>query len=263
MIHTHRRPAIAPCTLVFAALVASVGAQSAGEEFAQAIEQAQGMAAWEAQPAVQMHMRVDFGGQTRIDGTVLYDHDNSRVRIEQRDGTLLVFDGQHAWASPASAEYQAARFHLLTWVYFLAAPFKLSDPGTHLELAGEKDLHGVACETARLTFSAGVGDTPEDWYLLYRDPETNHLDAMAYIVTYFANRAAAERQPHIVVYSDFETTDGVTLPMTWTFYAWSEDEGPHGDPIGHVSVSDLEFVTPSPGAFTRPADAREDKMPGM
>ena len=32
--------------------------------------------------------------------------------------------------------------------------------------------------------AAVTGDAPRDWYILYRDPQSDRLRAMAYIVTY-------------------------------------------------------------------------------
>jgi hypothetical protein len=158
-------PATAPATAPVRA--------DASAQFVASLERAHGIAAWRTHEAIETTMRVTFGESTAIDGTVLFDQHGGRVRIEQRDGTLLVFDGEKAWVSPPEADFQAARFHLLTWPYFLAAPFKLRDPGTHLEPLADLTTHGESHPAARLTFDDGVGDAPDDWYILYREPETD------------------------------------------------------------------------------------------
>ena len=100
--------------------------------FAQRIERAHGMDAWQNKQALKTDLVVHFGGAELVNGTMIYDMHTSRVRMEMTNGTTLIFDGEKAWVSPSSAEAPMARFHLLTWPYFLAAPFKLRDPGTHL-----------------------------------------------------------------------------------------------------------------------------------
>lgn len=39
-------------------------------------------------------------------------------------------------------------------------------------------------QTAKLTFEKGIGDAPDDWYVVYTDPENNTMQAAAYIVTF-------------------------------------------------------------------------------
>lgn len=230
--------------------------------FAGPIEAAQGAAAWRAAEAVSAEVTVTFGGQTVVDGRFLFTPDVGRSRLELADGTVAVFDGDSAWVSPLSAELPQARFHLLTWPYFLAAPFKLRDPGSHLEDLGTRPLDGVDHPAARLTFDPGVGDSPDDWYVVYRDPATDRLAGLAYVVTYGRSREQAEAEPHAITYHDFETVGGATVPTTWRLWAWSEEEGVHGEPIGEVTVRDVQLVTPPAGAFERPADAKEDPLPG-
>lgn len=231
--------------------------------FAEALEKAQGLGAWRSRPALECALEVVFGQTTLVEGTLLFDPHRDRVRIEQRGGILLVFDGSRAWVSPDTAQFRGARFHLRTWTYFLAAPFKLRDPGARLVEMGSLPLLGKDYPAARLTFDSGVGDTPEDWYVLYRDPQTNYLAAMAYIVTYGKDREHAEVDPHVVVFQDFTSTDGVALPTRWTFHHWKQETGAQGEPIGHVRLKNIRFVELEDSAFARPADAREDSLPAV
>lgn len=247
--------------------VAADAATSAAEDsfaaaFAAPIEAAHGKEAWERAGAVSADLSLSMGGNQVLAGRLLFTPQVGRSRLELADGTVAVFDGEGAWVSPAAADLPQARFHLLTWPYFLAAPFKLRDPGAHLEDLGTRPHDGVEHPAARLTFDPGVGDSPDDWYVVYRDPATGRLAAMAYVVTYggrSAEEAAAE--PHAITYHDFRQVDGATLPTTWRLWNWSEEEGIHGDPLGEVILADLAFVTPPPDAFARPADAEEDPLP--
>lgn len=225
------------------------------------IEIAHGKPAWTRQQAVAFDLTVTFGGGVLLDGSMTYEPGSGRVRIETDGGATLVFDGERAWVSPSAAQVPMVRFQLLTWPYFLAVPFKLHDPGTYLAPHGNRPLNGVTHETALLTFDPGIGDTPDDWYVIYQDPDTDRLAAVAYIVTYGTTADEAEKEPHVLVYEDYWTVDGVALATRWVMYNWSLAQGAVGEPLGDVRLSNIRFVKPDERDFERPADAREDPLP--
>jgi hypothetical protein len=230
--------------------------------FAAAIEAAHAGETWTSHPAFASGVALELGGNAIFDGAMTLTPDAARTRIERAsDGAVLVFDGDTAWVSPAGAEWPMARFHSLTWAYFLAAPYKLDDPGTRLEPLGERVLFGTPHDAARLTFEAGTGDAPDDWYVLYRQPATGRLAAMAYIVTYGGTREEAEKEPHAIVYRDYVEVGGVPVPTSWDFHLWSEEEGVHGDPIGRVKLTDPRFVDAGDETFEAPEGAREEALP--
>jgi hypothetical protein len=234
----------------------------AGPEIVRRVEAAHGLAAWRDRRAVAADIDVSFGREPLFSGGLLYDVHTGRVRLDVRDTAILFFDGERCWISPATADVPGARHHLLMWPALMAAAFRLRDPGTRLETTGPRALDGIQHETALLTFDAGAGGSPGDWFVLYEDPETNRLAAIAYAVTWAGMApAAAGRGPRSIVYRDFVTIDGVTLAQRWTFHRWSADEGPHGDPIGSATLGNLRFVEPVPRAFAVPADVREDRLP--
>ena len=237
-------------------------AQAAIPPFAAAVEAAHGADAWRSHDAFAADAALFYGGQRVFEGTITLTPDAARTRTERAaDGAVLVFDGDTAWVSPADAEWPMARFHALTWPYFAAAPFKLADPGSHLGPLGERDLLGTPHEAARLTFDPGIGDSPDDWYVLYRDPATGRLAAMAYVVTYGRTAEEAEQEPHAIVYGEFVDVEGVQVPTVWQLYNWSEEEGVHGDPLGRLELSNPRFVEPGPETFTAPEGAREEGLP--
>jgi len=246
-----------------------LGGQAAGETpnpstpaaFIAAIEAAHGRDVFDSKQAIAMDYEGVWGGAKTNKARFVIARDTSRVRAEYDDGTLVVWDGSEAWVSPTNSPLQAARFHILTWPYFLLAPMKLGDPGSHLALLGTKSLQGNEFDAGKLTFDAGIGDAPDDWYLVYRDPRSSRLKAMAYIVTYFASVADAEKEVHAITYDDFLTVEGVTFSTRWRFWNWSTEKGIHGDPIGEARVSNLRFLTPTPDTFRAPPDARPDPKP--
>ncbi len=248
--------------LIFSVLFVGFGSKASEAQFAEPIGKAQGLSNWYSHQAFQTDALIEFGGNKIFSGTLIFTTNMTKVRMENSEGVVLVFDGANAWVSPASADFPMARFHLLTWPYFLSVPFKLNDPGVQIRDLGELKLDGEMQPAAKMTFAPGVGDTPDDWYVLYRDTKTDYLRAMAYIVTYGSSLKKAEEEPHAIVYDNFMEVTGVTIPTTWMFYRWNETEGVNGGPIGRVTLTNLRFVTPSADAFDKPADAKTDDLPG-
>ncbi|MFG0329668.1 MAG: hypothetical protein ACF8PN_07170 [Phycisphaerales bacterium] len=246
--------------LVGAALTLTGCATEKG--LARRVERAHEMDRWTAREVAATDLRVDFGGQTILEGRMWVEINGDRSRLELSDGATLVFDGDDAWVAPPHAPAPQARFHLRTWPYFLEAPYKLRDPGTILEDRERRMLDGAEHHSMRLSFEPGVGDTPDDWYLLYVDPATHLLEAMAYIVTYGTPLDEAESDPHAIEYDEFTPIEGVPVPMRWTFRSWNEERGVFGDPLGGVHLSEFEFVPASQVDFNRPANSRRDKLPG-
>ncbi len=229
------------------------------------VEKAHGFERWRGRQAVAADITVTFGGKKMVDGRFTFDTPVGKARAEMVDGTVMVFDGQQAWVLPGpkgSSGMMGARFHLLTWPYFMAAPMKLRDPGAHLARLPDARFNGKPHRRAKLTFDAGVGDAPDDWYILYVDPDTHWLRAMSYIVTYSKSAREAEKEPHAIVYDGFVKFNGITLAQRWKFHHWNETDGIHGKPLGEATVSRIRFVNPATDTFVKPEGAHEDKLPG-
>ena len=219
------------------------------------VETAHARETWRGKPALAADIEVEIGGQVANRGRLLFKTDLSASRIELADGTVLVFDGQDAWVSPSVSDFQRARWHLRAWPYLIALPAKLRDHGTRLEPMDQRDLQGKTYDVARLTFEPGTGDTPDDWYLLHRDPETDRLAAAAFISTYGQPVLEAEQAPQAVVYEEVAEVEGVPLPTRLTLWSWNRESGLQGEPFAEVRFSNLAFTTPGPDAFIRPEDS--------
>ena len=220
------------------------------------VQRAHGSWRWTNSRCVQTHIQINFGGKVHLTGKLLTDRMAGKVRLTLNDGTVLVYDGQHVWMSPPNGPVAKPRFDALTWAYFLAAPFKLNDAGTHLQSLGTLPFIGDrSLPAAKLTFAPGVGDTPDDWYVIYVDPKTRWLRGMAYIVTYGKKVAEAEQNPHVITYDNYVNLAGVILPRTWTFWNWSQEQGAYGQPIVLATLSNMQMVYPADNSFTQPANS--------
>lgn len=230
--------------------------------YATGIEAFHNKAVWDTKKAIAFDIDIQFGGQPVLQGRITTLTSTGQVRIDLTDSlqSRMIWTGTEAVVSPASSPAGGARFHVLTWPYFLAAPFKLQDPGARLEETGTAQVDDRAASTARLTFASGTGDSPDDWYVVYKEAATEELLAMAYIVTFGKSLSDAEADPHAIVYKGYEMVEGVRIATDWTFTGWSQ-EGGIGEEIGAATLSNLAFAEPEPGFFEVPADHRVEALP--
>ncbi len=226
------------------------------------VEKAHGLEKWWKTKALQFDIQVTFGGEVKVDGQFTFETNAGRVHTKLKNGTLAVFDGKKAWVSNLE-KFPGARFHLLTWPWFISTPMKLRGGGAYLSPINEQELQNKKYLVSKQTFAKGTGDTPDDWYLIYIDPQTNLVYASAYIVTYGKDIGTAEKTPKIVTFHDYVDLDGTKISTKWLFHKWSEKEGILGSPVGEVVVSNLKFVDVSDELFAKPEQAVEDKLPNM
>ncbi len=111
-----------------------------------------------------------------------------------------------------------------TWIndtYWLLAPYKLRDPGTHLAYDGEETLDGTVYDKLRLSFD-NVGLTPKDRYWFWVNRETGLVDRWAYILQdYPADRPATawkwtDWKPYggiMLASGRLEVSEGRQLPL--------------------------------------------------
>ncbi len=184
----------------------------------------------------------------------------SRARQQLADDRDLEFgwDGSHAWVAPKDAELGVnARFWALTPYYFVAMPFVLADPGVNLQKQGTADLKGSTYDVVKATFGENVGDSPDDYYVVYLNQETGRLGALRYIVSYpgfFPD--GGHSSPDLMIYEGEVTVDGITLAETYPTYAWDAETSERGDKVTAVEMSDFEFRPETPDAyFEAPDDA--------
>ena len=162
----------------------------------------------------------------------------------------LIWDGKTSFSSYSS--YKSSRFGLLTWSYFFAAPYKLSDPGTNMEYLGGKKLNELSFETGKLTFGENVGDSPDDWYIVYKEKESSLLAAMAYIVTASSSVEEAEEDPHAITYEAYTEVGGIPFATQWNFWTWNE-QGELNKLLGSATISNIKFIKNSLDEFKIPS----------
>ena len=204
--------------------------------------------------AIAYDLDLWFGGKPRYGGRVTQSVSMDRIAIDRdADDVGLRYDGARVAMvgdTAVGGDWPRARFDVFTWPYFFAAPFKRADPGTAWgEVADYPWVGGEAAPAAELTFAAGTGDAPDDFYVVVPGAD-GLLDGMAYIVTFGKGAdAAAEAAPHAIRYSDYRDVDGVPVAHRWEFFNWNADDGLGEELIGYADLSDVRWVDADDEAF--------------
>lgn len=228
---------------------------SAADNIVESIENAHKKQEFLLKEAVSFDLDITFGGNKAFEGKITTLTDSTKILMETDNGITLIYDGTNVYQTPADKEYERARFDIFTWSYFFLFPYKLNDPGTVWKDYGIKNLDGKDFKSGKLSFEKGIGDSPDDWYVVYADPESDIIRYSAYIVTYFESQDKAEKDPHAIEYSDYVDVNGIPISTEWKFRGWKKDEGLTKE-LGHAKVSNVEFIEVEPDLFKKPENAK-------
>ena len=238
-------------------------ASDAGRLVWESIEAHGGLHAWYSSGALSFRFNYQpRNGKQRRDTRQIVDPWSSRAVHELSDDASVRFgwDGQEAWQVVPDGKTLPinARFWALTPYYFVGLPFVLADEGVHLELMTPEPLDGVDHHMVRVTYEDGTGDAPDDYYVLYLDPQYDRLDALRYVVSYPGFFGEGEHSPEkLMVREGVQTVGGLRLPERMPTYAWSQaGRGAH---VTEIALTELAFLPPSdwaPELFDAPAEAQ-------
>jgi len=234
------------------------------EDIADRVQAAHNLKSWWAKEVVRAEVRIILNGETMVDGTFTFEAHGPKARYDRNDGTTVYYDGETAWVSPADAEAPMGRFHVLTWPWFVMAPFKMQGEGITLSDLDNATVGDERFITILQTFGEDVGDTPDDWYRFFIDPNTMRIDMMSYIVTYGKDPEKADEQPSIIRYFDYTMPEmGPSISTRYEFWHWdAEAKAFAGDsPKGTGEVMSIEYVSADDADFEVPSGARELPLP--
>ncbi len=174
---------------------------------------------WDAMNNLCFTMEKEGGNETHT-----IDLKSRKVRIET-DKFTLGFDGEKVWLDQDSTYFspQRARFYHNLMFYFYAMPFVLGDDGITYSETEALEFEGTSYPGTKISFGDGVGDAPDDEYILYRDPRTNEMAWLAYTVTYGKNEKSDRFS--FIKYDQWTDVNGIKLPSKLHWYA-VEDGAP-------------------------------------
>ena len=198
----------------------------------------------------------------KFSGTRSEPHTQYVVDLKTRKETQTVEnkytlgnDGEKVWVTPVRDSFpgKSPRFMKGLVFYFVAIPFVLADEGVALEDLGKKEVNAREYNVIKATFGDGVGDAPEDQYILYTDPTSNLIDFITYSVTYFDKSKGTQ---YNALRYEWKNVNGLLFPEKYIGYKWENEalgEVRYESPFANASFSqekmaDSLFVVPE-GAY--------------
>lgn len=223
----------------------------AGAIVLRGIERHGGLAAWFGGRAIAFDYTYDPVERpaTRTRQTIDLLASRAYHDIIEPGAGRFAFDGHKAWVLHEKPGFPLPpRFWSLTPYYFVGLPFVIADPGVKLQVVDDDPAAAglPPAEVVKVTYEAGTGDAPDDYYVLYFARDDGRLLACRYIVTYgplLEKRGGKHGPEKLLVFEDFEAVGPLTLARKHTFYAFGE--GKRGDKVTDAGPAKIVF----PAAF--------------
>jgi hypothetical protein len=203
---------------------------------------------WVRAPIIRFDFRVSDKGKVAVDRAHLWEKKSGRYRLEgktkegqdavtlfnvaTREGTAYV-NGKKLEGAAATQALKDAYGAFINDMYWLAMPWKWTDPGVNLKYLGKRSRGAESYDIVQLTFGK-VGLTPGDKYEAYVSPRSHLME-------YWKFDLQSGRKDE---YSwEYTTTGGIKLAKNHT--------NPDGRSINMGDVEVLESAEDS--LFTDPA----------
>lgn len=208
-----------------------------------------GLDAWKQMKTLEFTMLKESGDEVTITDL------NNRYSLIKMPKHTIGYDGNQVWLhSKDTTSYKGKpKFYYNLMFYFYAMPFILSDDGIYYEDVAPLEFEGNSFPGIKISYESGVGESPEDEYILYYDAETYKMTWLGYTVTYFSKEKSKEF--HFIKYSDWQTVNGLQLPKTLTWYNYENN-------LPTTKRNDVEFINiklsknaPPKESFLKPEDA--------
>ena len=224
----------------------------------------------------RLHVEVAAHGgidRWRSYGTLEYDlqkgemHEHHIIDLHSRklvltgDGYTIGFDGEEVWVMPDMEAYSGRpRFYSSLNFYFFGIPFVLADPGTIPESLGRSTFRDKPYDVVKVSFEPGVGDSPNDYYVIHADTATHLVELLLYTVTFRSHQPSEKYNARIF---EWHEVDGLMVPSKISSYRWNGEDGTLGEHRSDTYFSNIVFniERPDAGLFVMPEGAEIDPMP--
>ncbi|NNF33646.1 MAG: hypothetical protein HKN68_06035 [Saprospiraceae bacterium] len=205
-----------------------------------------GLDAWKTKSTLSYHV-------TRGERKEIHTIDlKNRNALINGDGYDIGFNGDQAWMSPDKSAWPDARprfYHNLIF-YFHSLVFLVADSGINISNKGMQEVDGQALIEVSITYQNHVGDSPEDEYVLFINPETYRLEHILYTVTYFTGERRKDYNG--LKYTSWKEVDGLLVPDE--FVGYTVEGGILAKERYVATFSDIHFSdeSPEPSIFDIP-----------
>ena len=216
-----------------------------------------GLKNWQKYAGLRYRIHSTLGGN-RLENQLI-NLKNRKVKIIA-DAYTLGMDGKEVWVSPNLAAFGnlSPRFYHNLVFYFYAMPFVLADKGIQYEELGDRELDGKLYKALRISYKAGVGDSPEDFYIAHFNPETYQLEALLYTVTYFSGEQ--NEKYNCLLYPRWNEVEGLLLPEQLEGHKFAADTIGELRYTIQITKPVLSQSSPADSLFSLPATAEIDSL---
>lgn len=224
----------------------------AGSKLLESIDAHGGLGKWFSNGPLSFHFDYQpLGDGMRRNTRQVVDQWSVRAvhKVADNPDYTYGWDGEDAWVFPDTADIGVnPRFWATTPFYFVGLPFVLADEGVILEELDPQEYNGVTYDLIKASYESGVGDAPDDYYVIYIHPETKLMGGLRYIVSYpgfFPNGGHLPEK--FMEITGLQAADGITIPSGYNTY-WFK-EGQPAEHITKIDVKDFSFAPGTPKDF--------------
>jgi hypothetical protein len=218
----------------------------AGKVVWQAMEAHGGLDKWYSNGPLVFHFNyVPLDGSTVRNTYQTIDTWSNKARHQHVADQAQEFGwtGEKTWkqAKDSTAFPYDVKFWALTPYYFLGQPFVLDGEGVRLEKLADKSHKDQAYDAIKVTFAAGTGNAPDDYYILYFGKQDHKLAVIRYIVSYPGYFEKGKYAPEKFMEIQGTTVvDGIELATGYHTHWLTEDEQA-GEHITDITVDNIRF----------------------
>lgn len=220
------------------------------EDIAKIFEAHGGLEHWKTMQSVEFTMKKPTGDEVTLTNL------NSRESLIEAENYAVGFDGKEVWfLNKTGEEYNGyePKFYYNLMFYFYAMPFVLADDGIIFSDAKAIEFEGVTYPGIKIAYENGVGESPEDEYILYYHPETFKMEWLGYTVTYFSQEKAKEF--HLKRYTKWELVEGALLPTEMVNYEFNDNKPKNPVRTTEIFNAKLSKEAVDVSRFTKPENA--------
>ena len=167
---------------------------------------------------------------------------SSSIRVDKQNGVSTIMIDGKTYTNADKSDWANEKAGIYTYHYFFMAPYKFSDPGTKWENLTAMEINDKQTNRCKLTFEKGTGDSPNDWYIVHSNPESNLVEHIGYIVTGGGTSIEdAEKHAHAITYADYKQVDGIPMSSRWVLSDYNQETG-LGKQIGEGILRNIDFM---------------------
>lgn len=198
-----------------------------------------------------LEFSVEKPGGYEITTTDLKD----RYALIEMPKHTIGFDGEVLWLKNSdNSEYDKdPKYYYNRMFYFYAMPFVLADDGIIYTETEPLVFEGKTYPGIHISYQNEVGESPEDEYIMYYDPDTNKMTWLAYTVTYGKNEKSKDF--NFIKYSNWQEAEGLLVPETMVWYDVENNKPTQVKSETKFVSPMLTIVKMDPRVYARPENA--------